>query len=237
MFLPPKATPQEIENYLRGSIQLEQVSERSRILAQALQGMCLTELRKQHGHHNVNRHSAQCGVGWEEYIDKSFGISDDTAQRRIKCWIAVQARIAKLSEGEKKSAFGLLSKSPSQLTEQEFVTLKAVTHKVTDRVTQAQLIEEADYLILPPGERAKRRSAKHAGDKGGAHVSDPKEEQVQLHFHFDNFLEIARKAMSKGKDKVTVLAHLPRERWLAIKADLEALIKEGDAVHGLGKSK
>jgi len=155
-FIPATSDPARLEKYLHGFFDLEKKIDRTRVLSQALQGLVLTELKVQHAKHGGDRKSGAIktqglGLDWDSYLKKEYGISDGTAENRIKCWTAVKAHIEKLPPAERKSAYKILSKSMTKITDKEWKILQAITHKVTDGKTQAELIAGEKWLIQEHG--------------------------------------------------------------------------------------
>lgn len=239
-FLPKTASQPELETFVRDFSQLESVHDRNRILAQALQGMCLEQLKALYGvKRGGDRKSgaikaATCGFdSWEEYLDKTFDISKDTAERRVKCWTAVTARMRKLPAADQKAVYGLLKKPASEYTAQEWEALKKVTHKVTDSASQIELLEEADYLIGEHGAGLRKKKGK-PGDPApddGEDKAEPTPELLikdeilapseRMHEHWYSPLKV-------GVKKVPLWQHIAKSDLRAIAKKLKEMADDAE---------
>jgi len=239
-FIPPTASASQVESFTRDFLKLEQAHERNRILAQGLQGMCLAELQDaygfgQGGDRKTGIKTAQCGFdSWEKYLDKTFGISTDTASRRMKCWVAIHARLKKLSGPDAKAVAGLLGKPMSKITPKEWNLLQAVTHKVTDAASQAELLAEAKYLIQEhgaglgkgKGKKTKPEPADDDGEKEDA-IPDPKlliKDEIhgpilRMSEHWHSPLDIG------AKEKIPLWQHMTKAELRKAVETLEEMIE------------
>lgn len=208
----PEQKPEQIEAILLAFTGMEEIHSRLALLMQAGQGACLLKLKEDHGHHNVNRHSTACGVGWESFIKTKFGFSDEKARRLMQIWKAMLPLIEKLPPKDKQRLGDFLHRPMLHLTPEEARTLETITHKITDAETQTAFLAERGYLKKPHGHSLKNRPHGHipSGDTPPPVTTDERI-QIQLDLFGSYSLSLDDTVEEHGT-KILLITKWPKPR-------------------------
>jgi len=128
-----------------------------------LQGACLEELHKQFpetrgGDQTSSKNRKNSAfASWADYVRQRWGFSEDTARLRREMWRAGKPAMRKMAENMRAGLSAVFDRPITTLSDQEFATLKAVTHKLTDGKSVRMIQEE---LGLFKGDAKKTKGGK-----------------------------------------------------------------------------
>lgn len=212
---------------------------RRSLSAQVLLGRELATLKKELGFsHGRNQWTPQVAVSknWGEWCKTELDISDDTANRWIRCYERA-LDLAKRKKAQCPEALTLLKASPSDLSAAQLTLLADCVHQLVTGETQAGLL--AELKMVKPSEPTP------GGDTSGAGKGD--EDAAFDQMATDLFSEITRKCgvlkktifnTRNGIDYRVFLAELPiqsedgKPSLMSIKRELEEVFN-GDLANVL----
>ena len=236
----PEAKPAQLEDILLALRERENVHLRLGLLCQAAQGAILYKLQIEYGFtRGGDRKSveaiktAPCGFdSWTELVEKKFGFSDDKARRLMGVCDGFAQKVKDLSPKERERMHEFLCRPLLHLSEPEVKVLEKITHKITDAETQKEFLLECGFLKKP-------RAGLRNGGPSGAGTPRDESELIQEDFYsvLDELTTFAESTIKRGKDDISKLALIPKDRWLTHRADLKQLIAKGDALHGIKEEK
>lgn len=171
---------------------------RGSVASQIMCGFALIELRKERGT-NQGKRTDLCGttspkafgeveLDWPEFIEKTYGFSDDTARNRITMAEGVKAKFKKLGLAERFKA--LLQTHPSEWSQTDTKLISEALQKATDGMSQMDFLRQLGIAKKqsgnttttdrkPPGkltadqqaEELKRQALEDSGHMGNAVVA------------------------------------------------------------------
>jgi hypothetical protein len=152
-YQPQSAIPTDAKDAVRFWDNLAAQFARGSVASQVMCGFALIEVREQSGFVQGGfrgQKPKDLGVDtWEDYLEETFMMSDETARQRMNMAKGVKSDFKKLGLGDRFRA--LLATPPSAWSEDDTKMLSSSLAKVTDGLTQTDFFRKLGLAKLAPG--------------------------------------------------------------------------------------
>jgi len=153
-YQPQQAIPTDAKDAVRFWDNLAAQFARGSVASQVMCGFALIEVRDQYGLQPGRRTDLTSPkdlerLNWEDYLEETFTMSDETARQRMNMAKGVKSDFKKLGLGDRFRA--LLATPPSAWSESDTQMLSSSLAKVTDGLTQTDFFRKLGLAKLAPG--------------------------------------------------------------------------------------
>lgn len=175
------------------------------------------------------------GVGFLQWFEKNashLGFSKSTKDNYMKAAVETKAKLLKTGG---KATLALLEAAPASLSKADREKLLNSVRKCIGVQTLMEIYLEAG-IVKSSHKSPKPLLGNGENSSPGPRHSD-EQELVQNGFYmpFSQLFGFAEKSIKRGKDSISALAIIPKDRWLSHRAELQQILDKGDAIHGVKK--